>query len=341
MKTIKKVSLSLVAFACSIWFLGCPTPPAGETKAIVKTITCGTLTPANFTQGVAYTGTISVSYTEGNGGDYSGFSFALNGLTFSTIDGKVATGSGVVTINISGTPIAVGTFSQEIKVGGQSCNFSITIIAPTTVTPTSATISYPASNASCVSNSNSVNFQWVAGQNTMSYGLFVRNLLTKQIVYSTSGISGTSLVVTVGGISTISLATPYRWWLVSATTTSPNIAYSNDTTNSRFYLAGTAASSNAPFPAELTGPANNALISSGNTFNWIGSSTDNNIVSYDFWVSVNNSESKVSTINTSSTTGTYQYTFTYPSGTQVKWWVVTNDRNKNSATSSIRTFTVQ
>ncbi|MCX8473265.1 MAG: hypothetical protein ORN85_06410 [Sediminibacterium sp.] len=341
MKTLKSISLSLVAFVCTFWFIGCePDKPTVPTTPVVTTVTCGTLTPTALTQGVAYTGSISISYTGGNGGPYPALSFSANGLTATAGAGNLATGNGSITLAVTGNTTTVGPNTINVSLGGQTCSFNFTVAAPTATTPTSATITYPASNASCVSSNNSVNFTWTAGQNTTTYGIFIRNLLTKQLVYSTSGLTGTSYVVPVGGNSTVSLATPYRWWLVSSNTGSSTTAFSNDTTNSRFYLAGTATTSNIPFPAELTGPANNQRIASPFTFSWTGSSTDNNIVSYEFWVSVGGSSSKINTIPTTSTTGTYNYTFTNASGTQVKWWIVTNDRNGNSSSSDTRTFTV-
>ncbi len=342
MKTLKSLSLVFIAFVCSIWFMGCDGGGGGgTTAAAVTSVTCGTLTPSTLTVGVAYTGSITINYAGGNGGEYPALSYTQNGLTATAPAGKVTTSTGAVTLNVSGTPTTATNSSITVTLGSQSCTFNFTVSNPTPQTPTSAIISFPALNASCVPSNNSVNFQWTAGQNTTSYTIAIRNLLTKQIVYTTSGVTGTSLVVPVGGNSTISTATPYRWWLVSANSGSTSTAVSQDTTNSRFYLSGTATTSNVPFPAELTGPANNATISSPYTFNWTGSSTDNNIASYEFWVSVNNSASKVTTITSSSTTGTYQYSFTNPTGTQVKWWIVTNDAKGNSSTSDSRTFTVQ
>lgn len=95
--------------------------------------------PASATQGQAYTGTLKIPYTGGNGGVYPANSVTINGLTFSLPLGVFATGNGELTYNITGTPVAAGTTLVSITAGGQSCsgaNAIALMVNPATGNPT-------------------------------------------------------------------------------------------------------------------------------------------------------------------------------------------------------------
>lgn len=67
--------------------------------------TSAQLSPSSYTSGVPYVGVIKVPYTGGNGGMYTGGnSVTVNGLTIKLQDGKLETGAGELTFNVSGTP---------------------------------------------------------------------------------------------------------------------------------------------------------------------------------------------------------------------------------------------
>ncbi|MBB4805937.1 uncharacterized protein (TIGR02145 family) [Chryseobacterium defluvii] len=110
----------------------------------VASLNCGSaaFSPASGTQGTAYTGTLTVPYTGGNGGPYGSQSFAQDGLTFTLPAGNFANGAGNLVYNITGTPTATGTISVNITAGGQSCNGLALIVNQngTGVLPTNITL---------------------------------------------------------------------------------------------------------------------------------------------------------------------------------------------------------
>jgi formylglycine-generating enzyme required for sulfatase activity len=72
----------------------------------------------------------SMPYTGGNGGAYSGqtiSSTGVSGLTASLVAGNFAMGSGNLTYTITGTPVASGTASFALSIGGQSCALTRTV----------------------------------------------------------------------------------------------------------------------------------------------------------------------------------------------------------------------
>ena len=79
-------------------------------------------TPSFATVGQAYTGTLTVPYTGGNGGIYPSQTTTVNGLTFNLPLGVFANGDGNVVYNVTGTPTTAGTTSVNVTVGGQSCS---------------------------------------------------------------------------------------------------------------------------------------------------------------------------------------------------------------------------
>lgn len=99
---------------------GCLDSGAG----IVAGFTCtsASFSPAAATQGVAYTGTLIIPYTGGNGGTYPTQSFTQYGLTFTLTAGNFSMGPGNLIYDINGIPVTSGTTSVSITVGGQNCN---------------------------------------------------------------------------------------------------------------------------------------------------------------------------------------------------------------------------
>ncbi|MFT4094689.1 MAG: DUF3500 domain-containing protein [Niabella sp.] len=115
---------------------------ATETSASVSALNCSSATlSATPVSGTAFTGTALVPYTGGNGADYSAgtavSSTGVTGLTATLASGTLASGSGNLTYNISGTPSASGTASFAISFGDQSCTVSVTV---NSASGTSATV---------------------------------------------------------------------------------------------------------------------------------------------------------------------------------------------------------
>lgn len=86
------------------------------------------LTPNTYTSGVAYTGTMSIPYTGGNGGIYPAQTVGpVNGLTATLTSGHFANGAGTLTYTISGIPTvsSPSTTTFTINIGGRTCSTTI------------------------------------------------------------------------------------------------------------------------------------------------------------------------------------------------------------------------
>lgn len=93
-------------------------------------ITCNAvkLTPSTYTSGVAYTGTMNVPYTGGNGGIYAAQTVGpVNGLTAVLSAGNFNSGSGTLSYAVSGTPTVTSPIATTflLNVGGQTCSAKI------------------------------------------------------------------------------------------------------------------------------------------------------------------------------------------------------------------------
>lgn len=116
--------------------------PVTASKASVSTLT-GTVAPATGTNGVAYSGTATLTYTGGNGGAYdvsSAMSTGVEGLTATLVAGTLANGSGSLVYTIAGTPASAGTAVFNLSLGGQTCTVSITIGSSGVVTTAKDTV---------------------------------------------------------------------------------------------------------------------------------------------------------------------------------------------------------
>ncbi|WP_162032848.1 fibrobacter succinogenes major paralogous domain-containing protein [Chryseobacterium potabilaquae] len=109
--------------------------PVVDFTASVITLECSTavFSPNTITQGDAYTGTLTVPYTGGNGDTYPQQSFTQNGLTFTLPAGTLATGNGNLVYNVTGAATASGPMSVPISFGSVSCNVNMTVSAGTSV----------------------------------------------------------------------------------------------------------------------------------------------------------------------------------------------------------------
>lgn len=166
--------------------------PVAISKSSISTLTCVSL-PANGTSGTSYTGTITMTYTGGNGGTYdvsTASSTGVEGLTATVSAGKLENGNGNLVYNVSGVPSSAGTAIFNLSLGGQSCTVSIAVAMGSTGTVGTAKdtvlINYSGASAT-VSNpyaadgvSISISGADVLVKSTNS---------TKEIVYVLSGAS--------------------------------------------------------------------------------------------------------------------------------------------------------
>ena len=189
--------------------------------------------------------------------------------------------------------------------------------------PTAATLKTPAQNSECLDGEN-VEFSWNASENTDSYTIVIKNLLTTSQISQTT----TSTSVTIK----LELGQPYSWFITSTSSTSTETASS---TKWKFYLKGEPTSNYAPFPADLITPKSETSVSSGSiNFEWKGSDVDeNDSLTFDLYVDSNNPPTnKVKTNLSTSTTNV-----TLDAGTYY-WKIVTRDNKGSNSDSGVAMF---
>lgn len=194
-------------------------------------------------------------------------------------------------------------------------------------------LSAPANNTECLTGTdvsdtqNKVTFQWSASEGTQSYYLYVKNLNT-QVQLQYNAASATSFDVT------LSKGTPYSWY-VGARKSDGSTAKSDVW---KFYNAGTATVSHAPFPADLVSPAMSSSVNGPQiSLKWAGADVDNDITGYTIYMDTN--ANPVTQVGTT-TTATELTGINVASGTKYYWKVVTQDAAGNSTTSQIFQFKV-
>jgi 2',3'-cyclic-nucleotide 2'-phosphodiesterase (5'-nucleotidase family) len=90
-------------------------------------------TPSEAELNNAYTGTVVINYTGGNGFDYDAQSINSTGVSGLVADlpaGTFTNGNGTVTYNLTGTPTTDGTASFALNLGTQTCTFTMTVVDP-------------------------------------------------------------------------------------------------------------------------------------------------------------------------------------------------------------------
>ena len=97
---------------------------------------------------------------------------------------------------------------------------------PPVPSPKAATLSAPAKNSECLDGEN-VEFKWAASENTNSYEIVIKNLLTQSLVTQTT----TSTTVTIK----LTKGQPYSWYIISKSNTTTDTAESEKW---KFYLKG-------------------------------------------------------------------------------------------------------
>ena len=144
--------------------------------------------------------------------------------------------------------------------------------------PTVAVLKTPAQNSECLDGEN-VEFSWNASQNTDSYTIVVKNLLTTAQISQTTTSTSVTIKLDVGQ--------PYSWFITSSSSVSSQTA---STTKWKFYLKGEPTSNYAPFPADLISPKSESNVNVGNVkFEWKGSDVDeNDTLKFDLYVDTEN-----------------------------------------------------
>lgn len=195
--------------------------------------------------------------------------------------------------------------------------------------PSIATLIFPEENSECNEGTilsdtqSSVVFRWEAADHAQNYVVSLRDL--------TSNATSTHNSTNTEAEITINRATPYSWFVTANgaenTTPSQSAAW-------KFYNAGLAVSSHAPFPADVIAPTMGSTQTSGSiTLQWAGSDVDNDIDRYDIlFDTVNPPVASAGTSFTSSVIVTAAAATTY------YWQVITKDAVGNSSNSVVFQF---
>ena len=205
---------------------------------------------------------------------------------------------------------------------------------PPVVNPSASTLIFPDNNQECnegvesSATQSTVTFRWNASDATDSYEVVLKNLDSQ--IESTHSATTNELAIT------ILKATPYSWYVVSKSNSSEEDAQSPIW---KFYNAGDAEQSHAPFPADLVAPAmglNYEASTTSVTLMWQTTDIDGDLTNYD--VLIGTTSPPTSSI-VSSTTST-SFDATVSSGNTYYWRVIANDAEGNSSQSEVFQFRV-
>ena len=195
---------------------------------------------------------------------------------------------------------------------------------PTPQRPSKAVLSKPDNNTECL-EVDAVKFEWNSSENTTSYTINVKNLLTNEIVSNTTTSTSADITLDKGN--------PYSWYVISTNSTS----FVAESDKWKFYLSGEALKNHAPFPAEILTPKPGSSVSSGSvSLSWTFSDIDaNDTHSFDIYLDQNDATKKII-----SNYGARKRTVSLNTPGVYYWRVVTIDNHGTSSDSGISTFTV-
>lgn len=195
----------------------------------------------------------------------------------------------------------------------------------TAPSPLAATLTLPAQNSICITGvplsdtESTVTFSWNSSENTDSYEVVLKNLLTGE---STSKSSNTNQLDIP-----LKRNTPYSWYVVSKSGRNSSSVASDVW---KFYNSGKGQQSHAPFAAEITSPlyGENIIVGSGSVnLTWTGSDVDNDITEYEIYFGT------TSTPTSFKTASTMTLNTAVTSGSTYYWKVVTKDSKGNTSES--------
>ncbi len=204
---------------------------------------------------------------------------------------------------------------------------------PSVNPPTASLLEFPLINSECTEGTNitstesTITFNWANANNTDSYQLVLKNLESQTITNYNSNISEVNITVTRG--------TPFSWYVISKSNSTIQTATS---VTWKFYNAGVAANSYAPFPAELVSPVMGTALNAATTsitLEWSGSDVDSDIIEYDVFFGVENPP-----ITNQGNTALSNMAVNVTSGNTYYWRVVTKDSQNNTSNSEIFQFKI-
>jgi hypothetical protein len=203
---------------------------------------------------------------------------------------------------------------------------------PAVTEPGKAVLVFPQQNSVCMEGTvlspaeSSVEFKWNGSENTDTYEITVKNLLTAEIRTASTEAQNVEL--------TLSRNTPYSWFITSRSRQT-GVATQSDIF--RFYNSGPGKVSYAPFPAEIVSPAMGQSLSGPRVnLDWNGNDADGDLTGYDVYlgtsktpelIRVNLQDSKFDAVLVKENTLYY-------------WRVVSRDARGNTSDSGVFQFRV-
>ena len=197
---------------------------------------------------------------------------------------------------------------------------------PPAPAPKAATLNAPANNSECLDGEN-VEFKWAASENTDTYEIFIKNLLTQSEQSQTTTSTSVTINLTKGQ--------PYSWYIVSKSNTSTEIAQS---AKWKFYLKAEPVANYSPFPADLVSPKSEATVNAGSIkFEWSGSDADSgDTLTFDIYVDSSNPPTTRIKANHNSSSINHPIN---DSGTYY-WKIITKDNSGSNSDSGVSKFKV-
>jgi hypothetical protein len=205
--------------------------------------------------------------------------------------------------------------------------------APTKAT-TKAVLMLPAKDEVCAngapysSTQTKITFNWNASLYADSYSLIIKDLLTSE--NQTYVITATQYEVV------LKKNTPYSWYVKTKSSLDANTTVESDVW--KFYNAGDATSSYAPYPAEISSPKMGSIYNKTTqnvTLSWIGNDVDNNIEDYDVYFGTNANPPLISAKQTK-----ISLLVTVTEATTYYWKIITRDKTGNTSDSGVYKFSV-
>lgn len=199
--------------------------------------------------------------------------------------------------------------------------------------PTAASLLFPLNNSECTEGTNitptqsTISFDWSDSNNTDSYQLVLKNLNSQTSQNYTSTLSDIDITLPRG--------VPFSWYVISKANGTTQTAQSPTW---KFYNAGEATTSYAPFPAELITPVMGTAFESNATsvkLVWNGNDVDDDISEFEVLFGTDNPPS-----TSKGTTASSNMTVTISTGNTYFWRVITKDGQNNSSNSDIFQFKV-
>lgn len=206
-------------------------------------------------------------------------------------------------------------------------------VLPAPKETTKALLITPAKDEVCItgtsisSTRNTIKFKWHESAFSAGYIVTIKNLTTSELTTGTTNGTEIEMALTKNA---------HYSWSVQTKSSLNNLTLESDIW--KFYNAGEATSSYAPYPAELTFPLMEAKFyaSAGKTnLIWIGDDPDRDIFGYDVYFGTTSNPPLYKADYTGTT-----FPVIVTSGTLYYWKIITKDRLGNKSESAVFKFTI-